>query len=272
MENVPVRNLLKPLNANYTLKDSMIFRKYLTIPKPYLKGIFQLYGSDQLDRVALDLPSIVSRCHEAYWRKYKLTEHSHEEKLRAIHYTIARIPPMYIDRNELPATTGENLNLYSQILEDPIGFSSLGRVLYFYSEFEDGAMLAASNILKSAVRSKLKCCMVPLTTFMEEVKTFQDSALIDAMEAADIACLSMLGTVYKANSGFTEATCSAFIDQRRLSGKSTILSSHLTPEEFKERYKVSLDRYGAIPIRLKDATIKATVADLAKELAALKKG
>lgn len=257
--------------GNYDMLDYGIFRKYLRMPKVYLRGIIRRYPKD-LNQVPLVLPDLLYQCDLYLWGRIKLKEMSNEEMIRAVLYRIARVPPMYIPRNEFPATSGTNLKVYHQIVDNPTGFAKLGRVLYFYSTFEENSMLAAANIVKSCIRSKLKACMLPLSSFMEEVKTFEESKILRGMEEADVACLTMLGTVYKAQSGFTEATMGNFIDQRRVSGKSTILSSHLTPEEFRERYGMDLARFGAICMKFEDTGVVATVAQLAKELEALKGG
>lgn len=262
------RNFLSPLKRSYKLHDSQIFRKYLTMPRAYMKGMFQLYP-DNLQQV--NVQELVQLCDEHYWGRIKM-EQTKEEMHFNVQCNIARVPPMYITRNEFPATTGANLKVYASILEDVTGFTSLGKVLYLYSDFEDNALLAASNIVKAGIRSKLMCRMLTLNKFMDEVKTFENSHILENMEGADIACLSMIGTVYKAQSGFTESTFAAFVDQRRLAGKTTLLSSHLTPDEFYTRYGFSLDKFGAICMKFEDTKMVATVAELAKELAALKKG
>lgn len=267
----PRRNILRPLGKQYTDLDAGIFKKYLHIPRIYLAGIIRRYPRD-LNQVPLVLHELIDQCESYQWRMYKMKEQTKEEMIRGVQFRIARVPPMYIDRNELPSTTGANLKVYSQILDNPAGFAKLGRVLYFHSTFEEQSMLAASNIIKAGIRNKLKCMMLPLSTFMEEVKTFEESKPLRSMEEADIAALTMMGTIYTAKSGFSEATMSNFVDQRRVAGKTTILSAHLTPDEFRERYGIDLARFGAIYMRFEDAGIVATVAQLAKELDALKGG
>lgn len=263
------RNVLQPL-GRYSELDAGIFKKYMHIPSVYLRGILRRYPTN-LNEVPLVLHALVEQCDTYYWGRLKMAM-TKEEMVRNVQYRIARVPPMYIPRNEYPATNGKNLAVYTQILENPRGFAGLGRVLYLHSTFEDQALLAAANIIKVGINDGMKCSMLTLPQFMEEVKTFEESKVLKSMDEADIAALTLMGTVYIAKSGFTEATFSNFIDQRRVKGKSTILSCHLTPTEFRERYGIDLARFGTICMAFEDAGVMATVASLAKDLAALKGG
>lgn len=254
-----------------SLLDYGIFKKYLRIPMPYLKGIFQFYPNT-LQTVPLDLPNVIEACHNAYWRKIKdMPELTQEEKTLHVRYKIAGVSPLYITRNELPACAGPTLGLVGQLIDDPSGFSKMGRVLYFHSEFENNAMLAASSIIKSGIRQGVSCAMIPFTSYMEKTKDFGESQVYLAKyRTADLSALCLIGTEYvKAESGFTESTLMEFVRGRQVAGKSTILSSHLTPTEFSARY-FSLDKLGATSLKFEDAGMSLTIGQLSKELEAIK--
>jgi hypothetical protein len=263
------KNYIRPLSKEYTDLDAAIFKKYLHMPKVYLRGIVRRYPKN-LNEVPLVLHKLLEQCDSYIWKGVKM-ERSKEEMIAAVKMKISGVPPAYLLRSELPSTCGTNLKVYSSILEAPESLSKLGRLLYFHSGFEDNSLLAASNIIKSGVTKGLKCKMTSMPQFMEELKTFEASKILTSLAEADISCLYMLGTVYvKAESGFTESSLLTFIDQRRVNKKATILSSHLTPAEFKTRFKIDLDKLGAICFKMEDDGVVNTVSQLAKELAALR--
>jgi hypothetical protein len=245
--------------------DTGIFKKYLRMPKPYMKGMFQLYPSG-LQIVPMELPSLLERCDLAHWGRMKM-EMTEEEQRLFVKYKMARVPPMYMKRNELPACAGTVLKVADQLINDPRGFADLGRTVFFHSIYEDNALLTASNIVKSGVRAGLKCLMVPFTVYMEAVKTFETSAIVKGMKSADIAVMSMVGCEYmNKESGFTESHLEEFVKLRRMEGKSTIISSHLDPASFAERYKMGLDRLAATPFKFDDGALGLTIIQLGKEL------
>lgn len=193
------------------------------------------------------------------------------EQIQLVRYKVAKVPTMYMKRNELPTCAGTTMKVVSQLIDDPQGFADLGRIVYFYSTFEENALLAASNIVKSAINNKVSAFMLPFNQYMEEVKTFESSSLIKGLQDAAISCLYFLGCEYKhATSGFTESHLDSFIKARRIAGKSTIMSSHLTPAEFAERYGMNLERFGVVTMKFDDEGIMPTIGQLAKEMEAVK--
>lgn len=256
--------------GKYSWDDNVVFKRYLRMPKPYMKGMFQLYPTD-LHKAGLEITSLLDRCDSAHWRRIKV-DMTHEEQKLYVRYKIARIPPMYIRNDKAPECAERVLKITNQIIESPAEFSEMGRLLYFHSTFEDNALLAASGVVKSGVRAGLKCQMLPFVKYMEAVRAFDNSPVIKSMQEADISVLSMVGAEYiNKESGFTESTLEEFVKLRRMAGKSTILTSHLDAAEFADRYKMGLDRLGATVFKFEDGAIGLTLINLGKELEEIRK-
>lgn len=265
-----VKNPLKPLGYTDQL-DFRIYRKYLKIPKPYLRVIFQLYPRT-LQKVPLELHSVIERIDTKHWGALKMSDVSQEEQVRNVKYKIAGVPPMYINRNELPSCAGATLGLLGSIVEEPEGFSKMGQVLYFHSEFEDNALLAASRIMKSAVTAGVPSYMLPFPRYMSGIKEYlRDDTSLGKVKSSSITVLTLIGTEYvHKESGFTEASLMELVRTRKVEGKSTILTSHLTPADFSARY-FPLEKLGAVALKFEDPNSTTTIAQLTKELAAIKK-
>jgi hypothetical protein len=107
--------------------------------------------------------------------------------------------------------------------------------------------------------------------YMARVKDFSGDSPHNQMYSANLSALCLIGTEYvKAESGFTESTLMELLRGRQVAGKSTILSSHLNPKEFADRY-FSLDKVGATAMKFEDDGIVLTVDQLSKELDRIKK-
>ena len=103
----------------YSTLDYGILKKYLLMPKPYMKGMFQLYPAS-LQKVPLELSSLLEKCDSYYWNKIKETfKMTEEETVLFVKYKIAGVPPLYMQKNTLPSCSGAVLNIVSKIMENP---------------------------------------------------------------------------------------------------------------------------------------------------------
>jgi hypothetical protein len=168
---------------------------------------------------------------------------------------------MFIRDDSLPLASAETLSAYSLIINNLKKLQHSGRILYFHSASETACLLAASNVIKAAIRSGIYGYMLDMPTYMSEIKTWQDSDRIKNIEGRDICCLYFVGKEYA--SDFNKSYITNLITKRRVQNKVTIISSHLTPAEFTERYGFES---GGVPLKFEEEGLAKSIKALIKEL------
>jgi hypothetical protein len=248
-----------------SLIDYRVLKKYLRVPRHYLLYILARNRDGSLRHVPATMGEVVRGTHK--WLKESLMINKEDPKVSFIR--AHGVPPQYAQPSyPLPKCAGQTLNLYHEMLTKINGLSKAGKVLYFYSEFEEQAMIAATNLIKKALDTspiRASTAMMDFPTIMDNRRKFEGRQ--EKAENTQLSCFYLLGTEYVSESGFTEAHLGQLVRKRRVAGKTTILVSHLTPMEFEHRYHMSLESFGAVTLKFNDEkSVAATISSLLKEL------
>ena len=167
------------------------------------------------------------------------------------HKTVLYITENTKDQGDLAATVKNADKLHN-----------LGVTFYFYSEFMEGAMHAACDILRSAIDKKLRgfCASYPNT--LELIKQWDpDNPAIQRMMTVDVLVLWGVGAEYTTE--FTNAQLNKILMTRRANRHTTIVVSSLNPKEFKSRYGTEPE--GAW-VGFKDQKLKQTLGEIREML------
>lgn len=232
-----------------------IFKHHLRMPVEYLKIIMKNNRHDLTD-VPVVLPKYLEKIHEHWWSKMN-KEASRETKV----FATRGVPPLYLGVTRPPVSKADVSKYVQRVLEVPLMFAAAGKVLYLQSEFETEALLAASQIISAVIKERLAAYMLDFPTYLDEIKTWQDSYKLGELRKAQVGCIYMIGKEYSTE--FTQAHLETLITQRSLENKVTLLCSHLAPVDFKKRYGIEVP--GTV-LKFEDEKITKTIAALLKEL------
>lgn len=249
-------NPLLQLSEFYGWPDFQTYKAHLRLPKQYLRIIFKNYRNS-LTEVPARLSEILTKYDIYVWNKMKQDATVEETYMR-----LAGIPSSFLRDDRIPDCKGDALKAYSHINRKITEFCGKGRLLYFYSLFQDNALLAACNIMKSAVKSKISSYTVSFPNLLAEIKTdWEKSSILKKCNEVDLLCLFMLGAEWKTD--YTNSQLDALIQRRKLEKKTTILVSHLTEKEFEKRYDRELH---ATILKFEDSNQTETLKDIIREL------
>jgi hypothetical protein len=227
------------------------------MPPVYLKAVVKLFRN--LSEVPIILPELVDRLHNEMWRNMSDIERC--EQL----FKVRGVPVPYIRDDSMPNAGAKVTQAYELVLQDIKKFTSKPMTLYLHSGFEASALKAASSIIKESLKAGIEARMVGLGALLKEIKTWDEkNESVALVEKAQVLCLYLVGKEYTTE--FTQSELQGILDKRFAEGKTTLISTHLEPEEFQKRYGFTPR---AVVMKFEDAKITSTVDDL---LAYMRKG
>lgn len=230
----------------YSWKDYCIFKKYLRLPYVYLKVIFKNYR--EFSEVPVKLPHLIALTNTHIWNTQMKNTAGMSDKL----FKARGVPPSYIQNDGTPIGPAATMGLYNSILNDAGKFSRSGAVVLMHSPFETGALQACSQVVKQAINESR---MVQFGALLDKLKEWDaNSPEIKQAKEVQLLGLYMVGKEYCTD--FTKSVLQSLVTERRVEGKTTIISSHLTPSEFIERYR--FDPH-AVPMKFEDMGLMTTV-------------
>lgn len=245
--------------------DYGILKKYLRIAMPYLIYIFKKNKQQTLRHIPAHLGRIVTAYHTQEWRSHM--EHaSIEEQSRISKLKLAGIPPLYMDYTGIPSCSGDTMSLFDAMKCNPAKVAASGKLFYLNSLREEQALIAATQVCKSILQDGLPIRMLDFPSFMDKTRAFDGTQPPASLTKNMTLCLYLVGAEYLAESGFTQATLNSLLRTRQVSGKTTILCSHLDPAGFTSRYGINLNSLGAVELKFNDPSINNTLKVLTKEL------
>lgn len=235
-------------------KQYGLFKTYFRLPHPYLQVIVKNFPD--LTAALPQLNRLVALTNQHYWKT--MNDTTQLEKLCA-----ARgVPASYIRRTDSPIAVAKTMKTYEAILENIELFIKQPIILHVYSGFENGALLATSQIIKAALTFNQQGAMVTFGQLLDETKTWDRSNhTVTTAETAQILGLYLVGKEW--NTEFTSTKLNALLAQRLTDGKPTIISTHLDEKELVKRYDLKLPM---VSMKFEDDTITATVDGLLKLL------
>jgi len=252
-------NPLAIVDPKYTIEDWYRFRSHLLLPPQWMLIILKNFSDFGL--ATAQLAEINRQYNDHLWNRMKMDS---EVTLLQKMYRIAGVPVKYMSES-IPIGKLESQKTYNYVQQNVEGFIGGGDTLYFYSGIEENALIAATEVVKKAVRENFKCYMLDMPAFMEEVTTFERSEKLNKLETVDLAVLYFVGSEYaRKETGFVSSHLNAFVQKRSVNGKSTILSSSMTPEKFRKRYDMPLT---ATVLEFMDSNISKTMKELRDKLA-----
>lgn len=226
------------------------FKSHLMLPLPYLRVVVKNYRD--LVEVPIVLPRLVAKIDEHLWSNMN-------DKERIEQFFKAKgVPVPYIRDDSAPIGGVKVSQAYESVIDNLGRFMSKPMTLYIHSGFENGALKAASNIVKQAIRENVDARMVGFGALLDEVKTWDaKSEILKKANSAPLLCLYMVGKEYQTD--FTRATLDGILSSRYAEGKTTIITSHLDLNDFAKRYGFTPQ---AVPLKFEDEKITATVEQL----------
>lgn len=229
------------------------FKNHLRLPLPYLRVIVKNYRD--LSAVPPLLPGLMAHIDNQIWSTMSDTS------LLERKYKVYGVPAPYIRDSGTPAAGVKVTRLYEALLTDLAKFAESSVMLYLHSGFETEALRAASGIIKEALQQGLDARMIGFGRFLELVKeTFEKNrgdAEVKKHENARLLAVHTIGAEYATD--FTKSAMQSLLAGRRAAGLPTLLVSHLTPDEFEQRYKVNPQ---AVVMKFEDGKITSTVDEL----------
>lgn len=246
-----------PLEAfgQYTWADYAVFKAHLRLPKEYLRILFRNYNN--LRDVVIHLPTLVDKYADHLWEKRKMDAEIKERFYRSCH-----IPPQFHKTTVYITANSKDQSDLAATIKHVDKLVGTGISFYFHSAFSEGAMHAASDILRAAIDRCIKsyCALYPSVLDIVKKWDLEDSTL-DRLRVADILVLWGVGSEYATE--FTNTQLSKIMLERRADKKVTILVSSLNPKEFKTRY--GQDPEGIV-VEFKDTKLKQTLAEVREML------
>ena len=227
-----------------------VFKKHLMLPLPYLKVIVRNYRD--LSSVPLLIGKLVMKIDNHIWSSMQ-----NKDILNNL-FKAKGVPAHFIPINNPPIGGVKAMTAYEAVMGNITKFSSSPLVLYISSQFETGAIQAASNLIKQAIRENIDARMISFGTLLDETKEWDaNSEVLRKVKGARVLCLYMVGKEY--HTDFTRTVLVNLLSSRMAEGKVTILSSHMDLAEFIKRYNYEVQ---AVPMKFEDAKIKSTIDEL----------
>lgn len=223
---------------NRTKKDIALFETHLRMPYMYFNYINKAYPKN-LIKVPYDLAGIVKNIHSILRRSMDKTN---------LHYRYYGIPPMYCGEVVFTAKK-EVTDTLNAIIKNTEKFLSTGTLLYLNSPYETSAMIAGSMLCKAVSGLKRPWLMIAYPEIVGISKNFksEEKYKLTACEDVDFLCLYLIGKEYLTD--FTLSGLRSLLAKRKVAGKTTVLTSHLTEKEFVERYGTG---FGIVALELSD--------------------
>lgn len=244
------RNPLHVL-GEFSWADYKIFKAHLRLPRPYPYIIFKNYKS--MHEATFNLASIVTKYNMYMWEKTKMQVTMKEKR-----YQAAGIPCNYHKPTMYITENSKDQSDIAVTVKQAAKLAGMGVNFYFHSEFSEGAMNAATDVLRSAVDGKLSCYCVYYPIVLDAIKTWDTSdPIITRIPTADVLLVWGVGSEYTTD--FTNAQIIKILEQRKVHSKTTVVVSSLNPKEYKNRY--GYDPEGAV-VAFKDHKLKVTLSDI----------
>lgn len=216
------------LELNRTKKDNELFDKFLRMPFEYFKYVHNMYPKN-LKAAPYNLSVIIAMHH-----KLKGRTMLNDALSRKLLY--GGIPPQYVKEHPMVTGKKEALDTLESLHNNFKKFAESRVVLYLTSPFESSAIAAGVKLCRKAEATNISWKMEALPVLLGMLKDFDGDhkSTLDAMETLDVVCLYMVGKEYPTE--FTTTYFKQLIETRKVAKKVTIICSHLSPEEFEERY------------------------------------
>lgn len=222
------RNPLHKL-GEFSWVDYKIFKAHLRLPRPYLRIIFKNYTS--MHEAVFALPNIIEGYATHLWEKQIMNAVEFKEKL----YQSCHIPPQYHKVAMYITSTPKDQSDVAALVKSAGKMQDKGLTLYFHSEFMEGAMHAACDILRSAIDKKLRGFCISYPNVLDIIKQWDpDNPVVQRITSVDILVLWGVGTEYTTE--FTNAQLNSILIGRRANCRTTVVVSSLNPKDFKSRY------------------------------------
>jgi len=246
-----------PLHAigEFSWADYGVFKAHLRLPRPYPLLVFRNYSN--MHDAVFALPRLIEKYSDHLWEKMKMTA-DFKEKV----YKTCNIPPQYFKTSMYITSNAKEQADIAATVKNAEKLEGKGVSMYFHSTFAEGAMHAATDILRSAVDKKLRGYCVSFPNVIENIKKWdaEDVVLIRIM-SVDLLVLWAVGSEYTTE--FTNTQLQSILMARRADNKTTIVVSALSPKEYKARY--GQEPEGAC-VEFTDTKLKVTLADIRESL------
>lgn len=244
------RNPLHTL-GEFSWADYAVFKAHLRLPRPYLYLIFRNYKD--MHSAVLALPKLVTAYADHLWEKKKMTADFKDKVYQSI-----GIPPQFHKTAMYTTENAKDQGDVAAIVKNAGNLKDSGVTLYFYSEFAEGAMHAASEILRKAVDSKLTGYCASYPNIIEVIKQWDlEHHVINKIRYSDVLVLWNVGCEYTTE--FTTSEMSKIMVTRRASNLTTIVVSNLTPKAYLQRYGMSPE---GTCVGFKDHKLKQTLSEV----------
>lgn len=241
--------------GEFSWADYSIFKAHLRLPRPYLRIIFRNYKD--LRVTMTDLPRIITGYSEHVWEKRKMTV-AFKEKL----YQAGGIPPMFHRTSVYCTNNSKDQGDIAATVRNADKLGTAGVNLYFYSDFQESAMHAACDILRSAIDKKLAGFCANYPVVLDAIKTWdKDNSMLNRVLTADLLVLWGVGCEYVTE--YTTTQLQGILTGRKANLKATIVVSSLTPKDYKSRYGVEPE--GAT-VGFKDVKLRQTLSEVSAML------
>lgn len=248
------RNPLHTL-GEFSWADYGVFKAHLRLPRPYPLLVFKNYAT--MHDAVLALPRLFEKHSNHLWEKMKMTA-EFKEKV----YRTCNVPPQYFKTAMYATEAPKDQSDIATTVKHADKLVGKGISMYFYSAFAEGAMHAATDILRSAIDKKLRGYCVSFPNVIENIKKWEsEDAVLMRIMSVDILVLWAVGSEYTTE--FTNTQLQSILMARRADNKTTIVVSSLSPKEYKSRY--GQDPEGAC-VGFKDTKLKVTLADIRESL------
>jgi hypothetical protein len=247
------RTYLSPLArlGYHQQRDYHLLLDKLMLPLPYLKYI--IYNRIPFPEAVYSLSGILRSIDQGLLEN--MPERTYFEKL----CTASGIPALNIRDASVPTSKADVRQICELLENDPGRFIASGTNLILRSPFENGALQQACRLMKSALKAKHKARMISFPEMLDQIKTWESCEALEKAEKAELLCLTMLGKEYTTE--FTNASLKNLLGKRASCGRPTVITTHLSIGEMKERYGILLP---AVDMTFVDRKLNDTIDELAK--------
>jgi hypothetical protein len=237
----------------YSWEDYRWYKRHLRLPFGYLRVIFGQYQT--LSEAVFKLAEIIRETNENDWRAMMEEVVTLEEKL----WRVANIPPMFFPPVVVLTQKAAEQDSFDAICAsiDTIR----GEVFYFYSEFCDGALAAAVQMVKSAISKKMRSCFCLSFPELLEAKDSCNAEVVKRVQAEQIVVIYGVGGEFQTD--FKTRLLQEIVMLRRVNNRTTIMCSALDPRDYQERYG---SRPGGVEVGFQDGNYRKSLTQLAKEM------
>ncbi|BCS54095.1 hypothetical protein [Geobacter sp. SVR] len=253
-------NPLNVLGSQYTLTDYRYYKDHLRLPFPYLRLLLKNYPN--IREAIFRLPNFLTKYHKHLWERLVSQQQPTMTERR---WAAAHIPVTYFDNRVAVCERKTDQDNFDILGPNIRKLSEQGIALYLYSLQSDGAMVAGTKLVKEAIAVNLRTFCAAYPNVLEAKKASWDGVddpYEQQLHNAEVLMLYAVGSEFVGN-GYAANQLVGLVDDRRMNGKMTIVVSHLTPQEYEQRYGRAPE---GISIPFTDNRITVTLKDLAKSL------